>query len=258
MSAAMTGADAGRRRARWPWVIVGVLVVVGVLLVAAELVARAVLPGVVRSLVVDELRLPADQELEVEASGILLPQLIAGTLDELQLSSDQVTLGGITGSAHVTATGVPIRGGALGSAKGTIAIDQAQFTMLLTSSRLPITKVTLHAPDATVQGELTVLGREIPVGLTVTPGAQDGDLLLTPVSATLGGAEIDLKRLAGMLGGLGSELAAPQRICIAEHLPSGLTLTGLRIEGSRAVADISADGRISVDPALLENGTCPR
>lgn len=258
MTAAAPGAEVRHRRARWPRVLLIVVAVIAALLVAAEMVARAVLPGIVRSLVVEELKLPADQQLDVEASGVLLPQLISGTLDELQLSSKQVTIGGITGSAHVTATGVPTRGGALGSAKGTIAIDQSQFTTLLKNSQLPITGVVLAAPDATVQGELSLLGREIPVGLTVTPGAQDGDLLLTPVSATLGGAEIDLKRLSGMLGSLGAQLAAPQRICIAEHLPAGITLTGLRIEGTSAVADISADGRIATDPALLENGTCPR
>jgi hypothetical protein len=98
MTAAAPGAQVRRRRARWPWVLLIVVAVIAALLVAAELVARAALPGIVRSLVVEELKLPADQQLDVEASGVLLPQLISGTLDELQLSSKQVTIGGITGS----------------------------------------------------------------------------------------------------------------------------------------------------------------
>jgi hypothetical protein len=61
-----------------------------------------------------------------------------------------------------------------------------------------------------------------------------------------------------MIGGAAESITQPQRVCIADRLPAGITLTGLRIEGTRAVADISADGRITVDQALLENGTCPR
>jgi hypothetical protein len=111
-------AQATRRtaRARLPWVVLVVIVVLAALAVASELVARAVLPGIVRSVVVQQLHLPADQQLDVQAAGILVPQLISGTLDELQLSSDAVTIGGVTGAAHVTAPGVPLHGGALRSA----------------------------------------------------------------------------------------------------------------------------------------------
>jgi hypothetical protein len=253
-------AQATRRtaRARLPWVVLVVIVVLAALAVASELVARAVLPGIVRSVVVQQLHLPADQQLDVQAAGILVPQLISGTLDELQLSSDAVTIGGVTGAAHVTATGVPLNGGALRSAKGTVSVDQTQFAALLKDSQLPGAEISLDAPNATLLCGITLLGREFPVGLTVTPGAEDGDLLLTPVSVTLGGNEMDLQALARRFGEAGDRLAGPQRLCIADQLPAGITLTGLRIQGTRAVADISADGRIAIDPALLENGTCPR
>ncbi|MFD5225116.1 DUF2993 domain-containing protein [Microbacterium sp. NPDC058342] len=246
----------GPRRARWPWVVLIVVVVLAGLLCAAELVARAVLPGVVRSLVVEQLSLPADQQLDVEASGILLPQLIGGELDELRIASDEVTIGGITGSAQVTATRIPLGGGELGSARGTVSIDQKQFRGLLERSDFPDAEVTLAAPNATVQADIAVLGREVPLGLTVRPGAQDGDLLLTPVSVSIAGNSVDLQLLGTLIGSAGERLAAPQRVCIADRLPAGITLTGLRIEGTRAVADIRADGRIAVDESLLENGTC--
>lgn len=258
MTLTATGTDARPRRKRWPWAVLVAVVVLAALLVAAELIARTMLPGVVRSIVVEQLDLPADQQLDVEASGILLPQLIAGSLDELNLSSDDVTIGGVTGAAHVTATGVPLRGGALQSATGTVSIDQAQFGALLQHSPLPDAEITLDAPNATLQDEIRFLGLRMPVGLTVTPGAEGGDLLLTPVSATIGGNELDLQELAGRFGDAGKSLAGPQRICIADRLPAGITLTGLRIHGTSAIADISADGRIAVDPALLEPGTCPR
>ncbi|WP_193598581.1 DUF2993 domain-containing protein [Microbacterium sp. YJN-G] len=255
----MTGEPIGtakRRRARWPWVLLIVVVLLAALVVVAEAVARTVVPSTVRSLVISELELPADQQLDVEARGILLPQLIGGSLDELRLSSDAVTIGGITGAADVTATGVPLRGGELGSATGTVAIGQGQFARLLENSQLPGAELTLDEPNVTLQGSVPLFARDIPFGFTFTPGADGGDLLIMPVSVTLGGSEIELSRLATLLGEAGKRLAEPQRVCIADRLPAGITLTGLRIEGTRAVADISADGRIAVDPALLDPGTC--
>lgn len=252
----MTSAATSRRRARWPWVIL-VLVLAG-LVVASEFVARAVVPNIVRSLVISNLDLPADQQLEVQTPGILLPQLISGTLDEVRLASDEVTIGGITGSARVTATEVPVAGGALGAAEGTVSIDQNEFSSLLEASELPVTRIALAAPNATVEGEVELFGRQISIGLTVTPGAEDGDLVLTPVSVMLNGAEVDLDAVAGMVGAAAERITQPQRVCIADRLPAGITLTDLRIEGTRAVADISADSRIAVDPTLLENGSCPR
>lgn len=254
----LTDAGAATRRRRWPWVILIVAVSLAVLLVAAELIARAALPGIVRSIVIEQLDLPSDQQLDVQALGVLVPQLASGTLDELRLSSKDVTLGGITGAVRITATGVPVHGGALRSAHGTVSVDQAQFATLLKDSPLPDAEISLAAPNVTLQGEIALLGRGIPVGLTVTPGADGGDLLLTPVSATLGSNELDLQALARLLGGVGEKLAGQQRICIADQLPAGITLTGLRIQGTRAVADIRADGRIAIDPALRENGSCPR
>lgn len=253
------GADAvapARRRRRWPWVLLIVVIVLAGLVVAAELVARSVLPGVVRGIVIDQLDLPADQQLDVEADGILLPQLIGGRLDRLHLSTDAVTLEGITGAVDVTATGVPLRGGDLSSASGTIRIDQDQFTALLATTDLPVDTVTLDEPNATVSGSITVLGLAVPVSLTLTPGAVDGDLELTPVSLSVGGVEIDATQVGSNLGSIGADLTQPQRICIADQLPAALTLTGLAIDGSTAVIDIDVDGAIATDESLLEKGTC--
>nr|WP_314843329.1 LmeA family phospholipid-binding protein [uncultured Microbacterium sp.] len=257
----MRGADAvasaPRRRRRWPWVLLITVVVLALLAVAAEMVARAVLPGVVRSLVIDQLDLPADQEMAVEADGILIPQLIGGTLDRLHLSSDSVTLEGITGAVDVVATGVPLRGGDLAGAAGTIRIDETEFTTLLAASELPIETVTLESPNATVSGSVTVLGIPIPISLTLTPSVAEGDLELTPVGLSIGGLEVDADQVDSSLGSLGDRVTETQRICIADQLPAGITLTGLAIDGTEAVIDVDVDGAIATDASLLEKGVCP-
>ncbi|WP_136055870.1 DUF2993 domain-containing protein [Microbacterium sp. K24] len=255
------GTDAApgkRRRRRWPWVLLIIVVLLAALVVAAEFIARSVLPGIVRSLVIEQLDLPADQQLDVEAEGILLPQLISGRLDELHLSTDAVTLEGITGAADVTATGIPLQGGDLGGASGTIRIDQAEFTTLLAGTDLPVDSVEFDAPNATLGGSFTVFGTAVPITLTLTPGAAEGDLELTPVGLSVGGLDVDVDGVGSMLGSVADSLTQTQRVCIADQLPAGLTLTGLEIVGSAAVIDIDVDGAIATDPALLEKGVCPR
>jgi uncharacterized protein YpmS len=246
-----------RKRRRWPWVLLVVVILLALLVVAAEFIARAVLPGIVRSIVVEQLDLPADQQLEVETEGLLLPQLIGGTLDTLHLSTDAVTLEGITGAADVTASGVPLRGGDLGGATGTIRIDQAEFTSLLAGTDLPVDTVAFDAPNATVSGSINVFGAAVPLSLTLTPGAVDGDLELTPVAASIGELDIDLDKVGSSLGSLGEGLTQPQRVCIADQLPAGLTLTGLEIVDDSAVIDIDVNGAIVTDASLQDKGVCP-
>lgn len=255
--AAPAGEPAPRTRRRWPWVLLIVVVVLALLVVAAEFIARAVLPGIVRSIVVEQLDLPADQQLDVETEGLLLPQLIGGSLDTLHLSTDSVTLEGITGAADVTATGVPLRGGDLGGASGTIRIDQAEFTSLLAGTDLPVESVEFDAPNATVGGSISLFGADVPLSLTLTPGAVEGDLELTPVAASVGGLDIDLDKVGSSLGSLGEGLTQPQRVCIADQLPAGLTLTGLEIVDGAAVIDIDVNGAIVTDTSLQDKGVCP-
>lgn len=249
-------AAAKPKRRRWPWVVLIVVIVLGGLAVAAELLARSILPGVVRGIVIEQLDLPADQQLDVQAEGILIVQLLAGSLDELHLSTESVTIGGITGAAVVTALGVSLRGDDLTAADGTIRIDQTQFEALLADADLPIDSIVFEEPDVTATGSVTVLGFDIPIEFTATPGAADGDLTLTPVRLLLGGVELDAAQVGDRLGDLGTRLTETQRICIADQLPAGLTLAGLSIEGSEAVIDLTVDGAIVSDASLQQNGTC--
>ncbi|WP_160173255.1 LmeA family phospholipid-binding protein [Microbacterium sp. CH12i] len=245
------------RRARWPWVLLIVVVVIAALAVAAEFLARSILPGIVRGIVVEQLELPADQQLDVEASGILLPQLIGGKLDELHLSTESVTIGGITGAADVTAFGVPLQGGDLTDARGTVRIDQNQFTALVAASDLPIDEITFAAPDVTASGSLAILALPIPVSLTVTPSADAGELVLTPIELQVAGLTLNAAQIADRFGDAAAQLTQPQRVCIADQLPAGLTMTGLSIEGSAAIIDIDVDGAIVTDQSLQDNGVCP-
>ena len=245
------------KRRRWPWVLLIVVVVLAALVVAGEFLARAVLPGIVRGVVIEQLDLPADQQLDVEATGVLLPQLIGGELDELRLSTESVDLGTITAAVDVTAIGVPLRGGDLTDAQGTVRIDQEQFTELVTSSDLPIDDIAFAEPDVTASGSLTIFGLPVPVSLTVTPGAEAGELVLTPVELQVSGLTLNASQIAERFGDVAAQITEPQRICIADRLPAGVTMTALAIDGSEAVIDIAVDGAIVTDESLRADGVCP-
>lgn len=244
------------RRGRWAWVALVIVILLAALVVAAEFLARAMLPGIVRGIVIEQLDLPQDQQLEVDASGILLPQLVDGRLDELHLSTDSVTFGAITGTADVTATGVPLRGGELTDAHGTVRIDQVEFTNLIVASDLPIDEIAFAAPNVTASGSFDVFGTPVPVALTVTPAADAGDVLLTPVELQVAGVTLNATELTERFGDTASQIVQPQRICIADQLPAGLTVSDLTIDGSQAVIDVDVDGAITVDESLQRNGSC--
>ncbi|MDR6866439.1 hypothetical protein J2Y69_001031 [Microbacterium resistens] len=244
-----------RRRRRWPWVIAVAIVVVAGLAVAGELVARSLVADSVRGQVIAALDLPKDQQLQVGTEGLVLPQLIAGRLDVLDVSSEEIALGPLVGAASVHAVGVPVRGGGTAQASGTVRVTAGQFTELAKESGLPIEEIALSAPDLTAKGEVSLLGAKVPLSVQVTPGAEDGDVTLTPVSATIGSVTLKADEIESRFGSLAKGLTGTQRVCIADQLPAGLRLVSLAVSGDVIVAGI--EGAIASDSTQREKGTCP-
>ncbi|SDS19907.1 LmeA family phospholipid-binding protein [Agrococcus carbonis] len=247
-----------RRRGRGAIVVVFVLVAVAALVVVAELVARQVVPGTIRSGVAEQLDLPADHPIDVAVDGILLPQLVAGALDHVTVASQDVVVGPVGGDMHVEAQGVPIRGDApADGATGEVRMTTEQLrTLLATIEGFPAESVELDAPNVAASGEVELLGAAIPVGVALEPSAADGDIVLTPVEGTIGEASVTADELRGRLGGLLDPLLQDRSVCIAEHLPSALTLTSVEVVDEQVVAGFDVDGRILSDPALQEPGAC--
>jgi hypothetical protein len=250
------------RRRVWPW-IVG-FAIVAVLAVAAwfaaEAIARQVISGVVQDQVRTQLSLPADHPVDVEVAGAVLPQLIGGTLDEMTVASDDVPLGdsGVTGDVTVVATDIGVRGDhTLGAATATVSLGEAELRTLLSSvDGFPADSVGLAAPDLTISTELSFFGATVPIGVSLTPSASDGDIVLTPASLTVGSNVVTADAVRAQFGRLADPVTRDWDICIADRLPAGATLTGVEVDGSRLVADFDVDGAIVSDPALQQNGTC--
>lgn len=93
-------------------VVAIIVVLIAGLLVAAEFIARSAVANTVRSLVVQQVGLPADQQVDVEVPGIVLPQLLKGRLDQVAVSADDVALGPLNGDVRVDLQDVPVAGDA--------------------------------------------------------------------------------------------------------------------------------------------------
>lgn len=255
----MTDATRPRRRTGRMIAIVAIIVVViAALLVAAEAIARSAVVNTVRSLAVQQVGLPADQQVDVEVPGIVLPQLLTGRLGEVAVSAPDVALGPLTGDVRVDLQDVPVAGDApAAGGSASVRLDPDQLRALLSQiPDFPADTVDTAAPDLTLSTQLSVFGIAIPVGISVTPGAAEGDLTLTPTSFELGGNRVDADTLRGQVGGVADGVLRTWSLCIADRLPAGLTLTSVSVQGPDVVATLDIDGRIISDPALQQNGTC--
>ncbi|GAA1985843.1 DUF2993 domain-containing protein [Microbacterium pumilum] len=257
---AIAEAPAPRRRHRvWPW-IVGFVIVIGLAVVAwfaAEALAKNLVTKTIRDEVVTQLSLPADQDVDVEVAGAVIPQLIAGSFGEITVASDDVVVDSFSGDVVVTATDVPIRGGELGGATATVTLDEDQVRQLMsTVDGFPADSLGFAAPDLTMQTELSLFGIAVPVGVSLTPSAVDGQLVLSPSSLQVAGATVTASGLQQQFGAVADAVLRDWPVCLAQYIPAGMTLTDVAVDGDVLVADFDIDGGIISDPALQATGTC--
>jgi hypothetical protein len=251
---------ARRRRRAWPW-LVAFAIVVGLAVVAwfaGEAIAKDIVTKTIREQVVTQLSLPADQEMQVDVASPVIPQLITGTLSEVTITSEDVPMESFVGDVTVHAEDIPIRGGGeMASGTATVVLTEEQVrTLMATVDGFPVESLGLEAPDITMSTELSVFGVSIPVAAALTPSAVGGDLVLTPASLQLAGAEIGAEDLRDRFGRLSETVLRDWTVCIAQYIPAGLTLTAVSVDGEQVVAEFDIDGAIISDPSLQENGTC--
>lgn len=250
-----------RRRRAWPWIVVLVVVVVLVVAaaVSAEAIARGVVTAGVRTLVASQVQLAPGESVDVEVPGLVLPQLIAGSLDEITVEASDVTLGPVTGDVSITAQGVPIRAdGPADGGTASVTLDEAQLRSLLSGiDDFPSDTVAIAAPNVTMSTDLSLFGASIPVGVALAPGAASGALTLAPASFQVGGAEVTADAVRAQFGGLADAVLREWSVCIADDLPAALVLTGVRVDDDQhVVADFDVNGAVVTDTSLLQPGTC--
>lgn len=251
-------AEAPKRRV-WPWIVA--FAIVAVLAVVAWFAAEAIARQVVTNVIVNEVRtqlsLPASHEIDVELGGAVVPQLIGGSLSEVTVSSEDVPVGDLSGDVTVVAQDVPIRGGEMSGATATVSLDEDQLRDLLSSVEgFPAESVGLDTPDVTMETELQLFGAGIPVGVSLTPSAEDGGIVLTPASLQLAGSDVTADALRSQFGVIADVVLRDWTVCIAGHIPTGIVLTSVEVQDDELVAVFDVAGGILSDASLMATGTC--
>lgn len=248
-----------RRRRVWPW-IVALIVVIALVIggwFLAESIARSLVTSAIRGIVASNLDLPADQALEVELEGAVIPQLIGGSLDDVTIAAEDVALQGLSGDVRVRAQDIAVDGSAIGAATATVQLDEAELRALMAQVEgFPAESLGIAEPDVTISTELTLFGVAFPVGVSLTPSAAEGALVLTPASLQLAGADVTADELRRQFGLLSDAVLRDWPVCIAGSLPAGIVLTSVAVSGDELEARFDIAPSMLTDPALREPGTC--
>lgn len=254
------------RRKRRGWIVA--LVIVGVLLVLAvvgffiaDAVAKSYARDYVRERIVQVLGLPEDARVDVDlGGGSILLQAVAGRIDTVDIDVPEISFGALVGSAELSASGVPLDQNApVETLAIRFLVDEDDVAALAGNlSGLELSGVELEAPAIVVASAFNVFGLELPIGMSIVPSAADGQLVFTPSGISIGEQELsaDEVRANPLFSALAGPLLAQQSFCVADQLPSALTLTEARIVGQQLRLDIRGDGAALGGPGLSTPGTC--
>jgi hypothetical protein len=255
-------AEAPRRRRRWiGWIVAAVVLVVLLVVgyIVAESAARSYATGLIRDELGAALSLDADQPMAIDlGGGSLLLQAAGGSIDRVTVDVDDVAFGDVTGDLSLAATGISIDGETpADSLTGSATIDADNVQKLRSYiSAIDLDAITLGDGVVDVSTTVPVLVFTLPVSASIAPSVDNGDLLFSPVSVTVNGAEFSLAELReGPFGDIADRVVASQSFCVAEYLPASIVLTGVDVTPERLRLDVTGDD-VVIGPQLSTMGTC--
>lgn len=248
-----------RRRRAWPWIVAfGVVVVLAVgAWFLGEMIARDLVERTIRTQVTSNLPIPADQPIDVDVPGAIIPQLIGGRLDEVRVSAEDVSVDVFEGDIAVRMRDVPLGAGEVRDATAVVTLDEEQLRRLMSQVEgFPAEALGIDGSFVTASTELSLFGASIPIGFSLTPSAAEGSLVLTPASLQVAGADVTADELRRQFGILSNAVLRDWPVCIAQYLPAGLALDGVEVAGDELVARFAIADTIITDPAMRARGTC--
>lgn len=234
-------------------VVLGIVVVLAVLVVVAEFVLRGVVDRIIAEQVEKSLPEGTTGQVEAHAGGVVIPQLIAGRLDAVEISSDRITVEGIPLGADVTAHDVPIDGqGSVRDVSGDVTLASGSVKDLSKYSPL-FDRLSLVDGGVELAGRTDVLGYGIEYAARGSVAAQDSGrgITITPKSIritnnTLG---LDVDDIPGVVG-------THVQVCTARFLPEQLRVDDLSVTKQHATVHVTADELPLSEEGLRTTGTC--
>jgi hypothetical protein len=245
-------------------VVVVVLALIAVGLVAADNYAKSYATKYVREKVASAVGLKSTAPVHVNlGTGSFLLQLLNGSIDSAEVNVDPLTVEGVTGSALVTAGGVPLDADKPVTTMG-IALTvpassiQAQLEKTLPQLKQVGAKFTIGNNRLNVAMKFTVLGISVPVAATVIPGVKNGGPTFTLDTVTIAGHKTTAAALEKVFPGFLDTLKSGQSICVANLLPKEFRLDDVQVLDNSITYEFSGNGAKLNSAALSAKGTCPK
>lgn len=234
-------------------VLVVVLVVLAVVVVVAEFVLRGVVDRTVASQVEQSLPDGSTGTVDAHVSGVVIPQLLRGTLDDVRITSDRLTVEGIPLAADVTAHDLPVDGkGAVHDVDGTVQLASGAVKDLSKYSPL-FERVRLIDGGVELRGSATVLGFRIGYAAdgSVTAQSDGRGVTITPKTVRITNSSLGLK-----VDDIPGVSDVPVPVCTAQFLPEQLRVRSLRVTSAAATVRITADELPLNEAGLRTTGRC--
>jgi len=242
-----------RRRRRWPIVLVVVLVFLAALVVVAEFVLRGVVDRIIAEQVEEALPDGTTGQVEAHAGGVVIPQLLRGSLDDVDITSDRITVEGVPLAADVTVHDVPVDGtGSVRDVDGTVTLASDSVKELSRYSPL-FDRLSLADGGVQLSGATAVLGYDITYtakGAVVADRDGKG-VTITPETVRITNSALGLK-----VDSIPGVTEVPVRVCTATFLPEQLRIRSLDISSSRATVRVTADALPLSEQGLRTVGSC--
>jgi hypothetical protein len=257
--------EAPRKRRRWLGWLIALLVLVVLLVVGffvADAYAKDYAKGYVRDQIVKALNLDPASQVDVDlGGGSVIAQAIAGSISEVTVNVAELPIGDVTGSAVITATGVPLDSTKPVETLGVEAtISEANVQQLAGYlSGIDLKTIKLGNGVITVGTEFPILGLFVlPVSVDLEPSAVDGGISFDPKTIILNGQPISVEDLRNtpQVAALAGDLLKSRDFCVASSLPKALTITDVTVVGSDLVITITGDGTALGGPDMAELGVC--
>lgn len=222
--------------------------------------ARQQVADYVSDKVREVLALESNEPVSVDIAGVsIIAQVLTGSLEQVDVDVDDVTIGDFTGGVELRAEGIPI------DLKKPVDSVQIEFTVGEESiqkiahilSATSIDEVRIVEPEIQFSSEFSIFGFSIDVGVGIEPFADQGQIGFTPTSISLNGVRTSASELSEQYGSFAAELLQTRTVCVASWLPAALTVDDVVVDDDELVITIGADKAILDEAALSTLGSCP-
>lgn len=233
-------------------VLISLVVLAAILAVVADIVARNYAEDRAAKEIESSLPAGSSGQVDVKIHGLsVILQALAGSLDDVTLSSSNLVVKGVPLTFTADLADVPLEaGGTTGAVDARIAVSEKALNETKAVDALG-GSVSLGTGDFAFDKTLTVLGQSIATQITATPRlSNDGSrLTVVPKSAKVNGAP-----LPGYLEPV-LERVAPT-VCIAGYVPAKAEVTKLTIKPNRLTVDLHSAGLPLSKAGLTGTGSC--